>query len=293
MLQPPTILVSSLEDCLNQVEDVVQKYKDSGVLRLRGHKFTPLEQVKLVSVLGDYFGWHINSTSVPENISQELVDTHVFVGGHSDNPDSDGGHADAYLLDWHIEQVFYVDPFLAGIWNMFHVGYSDPWAGNTHFVDSNRLYSELNDDIKEFLEKSVLIWDKPIGPRTGFGPFYTKAIDESPVDGKKIIRIETDGGCLIRPTLHKLDGKDPSESEIEKFNQILIDLKTKLNTDENIRYTQQWEEDDIIVVDLFRMYHAVTGGFRFGERKFHGTFTRPNNYTNNHYNSLELFWPTN
>jgi hypothetical protein len=33
-----------------------------------------------------------------------------------------------------------------------------------------------------------------------------------------------------------------------------------------MEYVQEWEEGDFLIVDLFRMYHAVMGGFNYQER---------------------------
>lgn len=170
---------------------------------------------------------------------------------------------------------------------MYHIGYTNPKAGNTHFVDSNELYESLPDEDKDFLSKSIVIWDKPIGPRSGFGPYYTKALDTNKVNGKTVVRLETDSGCTIPVSLYLFDGIEPSKEQKDKFLSILSSIKQKLNTDTSIRYEQEWQQDDVIIVDLFRMYHAVTGGFSYGERKFHGTFTRPAGYTSDLYDSLE------
>lgn len=293
MKEFPTIEVSSLEDSLEKIEDIIYTFRTKGVLRLRGFSFSPSEQLELMSRIGNVFGWHLNTKSIDTPPSEEQVETHVFIGGHSDDPNRGQTDSSSYLLDWHIEQVFYVDPFLAAAWNMFHVGYSDKNAGNTYFVDSSYLYDTLSDDYKEFLQDAILTWDKPIGPNSGFGPFYTRALDKGPVNGRTTLRIETDGGCLISPSLCKKEKRDPTDEEIKKFNRILFHLKSELKNNEDIRYVQQWEEGDVVLVDLFRMYHAVSGGFNFGERKFHGIFTRPVDYTNNLYDSLEKLWTEN
>lgn len=291
MRDVPSIKVASLDDALSKIDSIVDTFKTVGVLKLQGHSFNRKEQFKLACVMGDTFKWNFSCMQVGEPIPDEIVDYNVFVGGHSDNPNNDTIDKSSYVLDWHIEQVFYIDPFLAGFWNMFHVGFEDPDAGNTLFVDSNEIYNSLSEDEKDFLSKCVFIWDKPVGPKTGYGPFYNKAIDVSPVDGKPIIRVETDGGCIISPSLYRFDGEEPSEEQSAQFNKLVSKkIKGKLQDDHSIRYVQKWQEGDLIIVDLFRMYHAVTGGFGYGEREFYGLFTRPEGYTHDHYNSLELAW---
>tara|TARA_B110000503_G_scaffold131362_2_gene205858 strand:+ start:9021 stop:9890 length:870 start_codon:yes stop_codon:yes gene_type:complete len=283
----PVVSISSLEDALAKTEEISEIFRSTGVLKLQGYSLNRLEQLMLVSKLGDIFSWNISTETVTNTPSPELVDLYVFMGGHSDDPHRGESIASDYVVDWHIEQVFYVDTFLAGFWNMYHIGYDDPKAGNTHFVDSSEIYDLLPAETKDFLEKAVVIWDKPIGPRQGFGPYYTKALDTNRVNGKITIRLEADGGCILPVSLHKFDGEDPTSEQSAYFDATLNNLKQELSTNKQIRYVQQWQEGDLIIVDLFRMYHAVTGGFKYGERQFHGTFTRPSGYTNNLYDSIE------
>ena len=282
------IEVSSLEDAVSKVQEIVDIFLDEGLLKLKGHKFSREEQLLFTRSMGDILGWNVNSNTVPDNFNSELVERWAFEAGHSDNPQVEESGSDHYLLGWHIEQVFYIDPFLAGIWNMHHIGYEDKKAGRTFFADSIRIYDDLTQGEKDFLEKSVVIWDKPIGPDRGFGPFYTKAIDVHPNTNKKVIRLESDGGTLIPLELYQFDGRTPTDEEIEQFNKIFAELRERLDRDLDIRYEQEWDEGDVIIVDLFRMYHALTGGFGLGQRKFYATFTRPTEYTHDLWNSMEL-----
>jgi len=288
MLDIPELHVTSLEDALSRVDSVVETFLSKGILKLKGHRFTRTEQLLFTRKLGDILGWNINSESVPDNFNPEILERWAFEAGHSDNPAVENSDEDSYLLGWHIEQVFYIDQFLAGIWNMDHIGYDNRKAGRTLFADSIDIYKNLPNEDKDFLEKSVVIWDKPIGPNTGFGPFFTKATDVHPNTGDNVIRLETDTGVLIPVELYQFDGREPSEEESETFIRILSELREKLDKDLSIRYEQQWEEGDLLIVDLFRMYHALTGGFKLGERKFYATFARPKEYTHDLWNSMEL-----
>jgi alpha-ketoglutarate-dependent taurine dioxygenase len=287
MRQIPAVRISSLDDALGKLPEICELFTSTGLLKLQGYGLSRSEQLTFVSKMGDIFSWNINTKVVEEAAADTVLDLYVFMGGHSDDPHRSESIASNYAVDWHIEQVFYVDTFLAGFWNMYHIGYEDPKAGNTHFVDSSELYNLLPEEDKDFLNKSVVIWDKPIGPKDGFGPYYTKALDTNKVNGKTTIRLETDGGCIVPVSLYKFGGEDPTPEQSARLDQILALLKQDLALKKDLRYVQQWQKNDMIIVDLFRMYHAVTGGFGYGERKFHGTFTRPANYTNNLYDSME------
>lgn len=89
------------------------------------------------------------------------------------------------------------------------------------------------------------------------------------------------------PKLALWDCKEPSIEQILRLDTLLAKLKTELNENLSIRYSQLWEEGDILIVDLFRMYHAVMGGFGANERKFTGIGIRPKVYDNSMYTELE------
>lgn len=263
-----TLQASSYAQVLEGVSGLVEAYKENGVVLVRGHNFSEEEHKELARLLGDGLNWHINS-----KVNDADMDRFFIHGGHSDNPDREynNGVSD-YVLDWHIEQVFYKCPPLAGIWCMKEIT-SPPGSGNTLFADSKEIYESLSDWEKEFLSGAVVSWDKPANNHVG--PFYTKAVDKHPLTSVPIIRVETDQGCYVMPALHSLYNKPATIEESARFDEIMAGIKTKLKTDDGLRYVQQWQPGDIIIVDLFRMYHAVFGGFSYNERRMDLIVAKP------------------
>jgi alpha-ketoglutarate-dependent taurine dioxygenase len=281
MTKPITILeVSSSNNAYNLVDKISTIYKDTGILVLRGHSFSLEEQLHLTKLLGDIFTWNVFSDA-----PKSALDSAVYYGGHSDSAEKEYNQGpEEYVLDWHIEQVYYTDPILAGIWNMTSFT-ADKASGNTRFVDSIELLNTYSQEDRDFLLKSVVKWDKPAP--LGTGPFYTKAVDRHPVTGDLTLRVETDQGCYLMPELVLYDGAEPTQVQIDRLASLLGSIKDKLNNDESIRYVQSWEQGDLLIVDLFRMYHSVMGGFTYGQRKFTGVGLRPRIYDNGLYDSLE------
>lgn len=276
----PIIKVSSPAEALSKVDDAVSLFKDKGLLVFRGAKFSTDDQLALVKALGDVFSWNVSSEA-----SQATIDTSTYSGGHSDQPDKDYSQtADEYVLDWHIEQVYYKYPILAGVWNMTTFT-AQAGTGTTRFVDSADVYNLFSKEDKDFLDKSLVIWDKP-APH-GSGPFYTKVVDTHPISGTPMLRVETDQGCYSMPKLVLWDGATPTEDQVSKLDSLLSEIKDILNDNIDIRYSQLWEEGDVLIVDLFRMYHSVMGGFGAGQRKFTGIGIRPKLYDNSMYTVLE------
>ncbi len=272
------ISISTLSDAIAAVTNVVRVFKTDGVLVLRGYKFSIDDQLKFVQSMGDLLDWNVCTAA-----NQATLDSSMYQGGHSDLDRDYSERPDEYLLDWHIEQVYYKYPILAGAWNMTTFT-ADSEMGNTRFVDATELYETYSELDRDFLSKSIVVWDKPAPG--GSGPFYTRAIAPHPITGTPTLRVETDRGCYAMPKLHLFDGKQPSEAQIEHMDKLLNNLKDTLDNDESIRYTQRWQEGDLLIVDLFKMYHAVMGGFTSGQRRFTGIGLRPKEYDNSKYTSI-------
>jgi alpha-ketoglutarate-dependent taurine dioxygenase len=251
--------VDSFADAISSVPLMVERFKESGIVLVQGHKFSEEEQMQVTRLLGDELDWHLHS-----EVDAHALEQGSHHGGQSIDPDKEynSGKND-YLLDWHIEQVYFTYPPMGGVWYMSH--FSGPeGSGHTRFVDSAELFNLFSEEDKEFFRKSIVLWDKPCNE--GAGPFYTQAVVTHPLINKEVLRIETDAGCRILPTLYSYDGRKPSEQEQAKFDLLLKTLKQELTDNISIRYEQNWREGDLILVDLFRMYHAVMGGFGYNER---------------------------
>lgn len=255
-----TFNASSYEEIIDLIPQLTNSFVEHGLFVIRGYRFSPEEHKNFAKLLGDIFDWNVCTGAL-----DSTVEAAYHKGGQSTSPDYDYDmvEKDHYILDWHIEQIYFVHPPLSGIWYMDEI-VSPKGSGNTRFVDSSELYGKFSEEDRGFLSKSIAIWDKPL--HNGKGPFYTKVVENYHLIGEPLLRVETDNGCYITPTLYLLDDKKPSDEQVEKFAGLMKDLKTYLVEDESIRYEQVWESGDMLVVDLFRMYHAVMGGFGFNER---------------------------
>jgi alpha-ketoglutarate-dependent taurine dioxygenase len=276
-----TLKVGSYAQVVEALPELVKAYKDQGILVIKGHDFSIAEHKGLARLLGDNLDWQINSST-----SDDLMNMYFIHGGHSDNPDREYSNGvDDYVLDWHIEQVFFKCPPLAGMWCMKEIT-CPPGSGNTLFADSNEIYESLSKEDKEFLSGATVSWDKPANNHVG--PFYTKAVDTHPLTSIPIIRVETDQGCYVMPALHSLYNKPATADEAKRFEELMTTIKTKLKSDYDLRYVQQWEPKDMVVVDLFRMYHAVLGGFNYNERLMDLIVAKSSSQCGDVYNDPEL-----
>ena len=76
--------------------------------------------------------------------------------------------------------------------------------------------------------------------------------------------------------MYKFDGETPEEWQKEKFIEIRNFFINQIDKNEEIRIVHKWKENDLVFSDLFRLAHAVTGGFHSSERKFLGTWAYGN-----------------
>ena len=267
---------NSSADAVDAATEIAKAYKEYGLVVLRGHAYSTEEQVEVAKALGDILDWDLCSGA-----DSTVIESSIYFGGHSDNAEKEYNQSkEEYVLDWHIEQVYYVHPILAGVWNMTDFT-ATKGHGNTRFVDSIEIFKSFSEEDQDFLSKSVVKWDKQ-SPQ-GFGPYYTNVVQPHPISGYPTLRVETDQGCMLYPELYGWGGAEATEEQKIKFADLQNRLKDILNNDETMRYSQEWEQGDLLIVDLFRMYHAVMGGFSFGERKFTGIGIRPKTHDSTLY----------
>jgi len=272
--QPRMISVVSLESAIAEIPEIFNLFTTEGVLILRGHSFSSSDHAELTSKFAEYCSYAVGAT---------------YEGGHSDDPNKVySTSTNEYSLHWHIEKAYYVHPMYAGVWNMHHFT-GTPGVGQTLFINSSNYYYSLPQDTKEFLDGCTVKWDKGVESKPdGAGPFYTRAVEISPVNGRKTLRLEVDPGCILMPELFYFMGESPSKNDKLKFDQFYTDLCYDLYDNTDIRITQTWQEGDLLFVDLFSMYHAVLSGHEFGQRKFTGVTLRGEGFNDDFYTSLDL-----
>jgi hypothetical protein len=74
--------------------------------------------------------------------------------------------------------------------------------------------------------------------------------------------------------LFQFDSREPSELEKNRFNSLSKYIHDEINFNENIRMQHLWQKGDLLIPDLFKLTHAVSGGFNKNERKLEGIFGR-------------------
>jgi len=272
-------IIKNLSDQLKEVADI---YKKDGIVVIRGLSFNedikeykriypnnqhqydvlPLakEQFKLVKELGDILGWIPNKNT--ESWEDIIVENHSRLEAPSQSPND-------LIISWHLEHVDYdmYDPLLASVWSMWHCKLEPGGqSGNTWFIDSEKIYKELDEEEGEFLSKCFLTWYDI----DGSGPHLGNAVVNHWLTKNKIIRIEITPEVEVN--LFRFDNEVPTIAHIEKFKLIFKKVMDIVENNKNLRMVHQWEENDVVIPDLQRMAHTVTGGFNSKDRIFTNFF---------------------
>lgn len=267
----------SKEELYENLSVVAEDFKGPGISVIRGLKFSIEEQIELVKALGDIIGWYPNSSS------KDLL--HKYLENHASNGGLKSSDPDQIILDWHLEHVDYDEyvPLIGGVWNMLKFQ-CDPEAGKTYFSDSCLAYEMFTKEEQDFLSKCYLTWYDV----NGSGPNYAPVVVSHWLSGNPLIRIEITK--QVDTQLHKFDGRQPTDEEVHKFKELKNKFHDIIDNYEPHRIVHRWQEGDIVIPDLFRMGHAVTGGFDPSEREFNGFWLFSENPEGRAQEDMPIVW---
>lgn len=250
---------------LNNLDFFKNKFVEESVLVFRNANLSYEEHFDFHIKLGKEFGWYSAGNE---------EDRH-YIENHSKNPEIGNAGPDDILVFWHIEHVYLPNPISVATWNMYKFD-ADENTGKTYFIDTSKLYEELSEDWQNFLQKCTAKSEN-IGqserdkddPEMKKSEEYTVVKDHW-ITNKKVIRIHFNRNEDRLNKLGKFDGRAPSKEEEEKFFEISKYINKKVTIDmENLMF-HKWKKGDLVIPDLFKLAHAVTGGFDPKDREFCG-----------------------
>jgi hypothetical protein len=164
------------------------------------------------------------------------------------------------------------NPAIGATWNMEKFS-CERDAGSTLFVNISDVYDTFSEEDTSFLKKcevsAIQYWDKPKSEKQQ--PATHDAVELYEPSGRHALRLNAvfkygeDSFYLER-----FEGRKPSEEENERFYELALKFTKLVHNDEDLQQIHLWQENDLLVVDLFLMAHAVFGGFKPSERSFYG-----------------------
>lgn len=257
------VTINSYEEAVENIETLFQKFIEDGIVVLRGVNLTREQQDEFIRTMGDHTGWFPNHSM---DFSQEYRENHSRIEKKEE------AGPDGVVVPWHMEHVDFDThtPIIGGAWNMLKFT-ADPNTGKTYFFDSAKFYKAHSNSCQDFLSKSLVKWYES----DGSGPFYTPAVQQHWATKEPVIRIDVRNHISTKEMLYEFDGREPNEEEQEEFVRLRDDFIQQIKENEDLRLVHRWQQGDLVIVDLFKNVHAVTGGFDSNDREFVGLWLYP------------------
>jgi alpha-ketoglutarate-dependent taurine dioxygenase len=246
-----------IEAITNNLDFYKNKFINDSVIVFRNANLSPEDQKVFHKSLGDAFGWFT---------FEEDGEMSRYFEDHSTNTKIDTATKDEIMLGWHIEHVYYENPIVASTWNML-VFNTDNDNGKTYFVDSEKVYSRMPESWKNFLNKCT-ISAADFKLENVFPNF--KPVQKHWITNNDVLRLRVSEKRDSINNLVLFDDKEPTEEEKEKFRDIVSWFSNEVINNEEIRMVHRWQKGDLVFPDMFKLAHAVTGGFSPLDRKFIG-----------------------
>lgn len=257
MKTPEIIDFVSIQD----ISDNISLYKDifirDGILVFRDANLSHEDHGIVSNKINELFGIY------DKGDFEGYTENH---SGTNKNSDIKFG-PDDIMLPWHIEHPTHANPIVLGTWNM-HKFKTNEENGKTYFINSKLLYKEMPDNFKEFLSKCV-IEDDVASP----GEEKTHSVIHSHwITGEPVIRT---GFVYLgeNQVLHSVSGQTPSKDDFTLYRKAMYWIRKQLYDNPEIRIVHKWKQGDLVIPDMFVMYHAVTGGFSPEDREFVGIWS--------------------
>jgi alpha-ketoglutarate-dependent taurine dioxygenase len=253
---------------IDKVLENADYYKDKlineSVICFRNANLTEKDQFDFAKKLGKLIGWFL------------INDESKYIENHERKSEIVSG-PDDIIVEWHVEHTYYVNPIVAATWNMYNFK-TDNENGKTYFVDTNEVFEMLTNDEKQFLLECRITepdFIKEAQLKSGFASATLNFADDYPIiaehwlTGKPIIRFT----ILPEPSIVRLvsyKGQMPTEDNISYFERVIRKIEDTIWNNEDIRIVHKWQQGDLVIPDMFKLAHAVTGGFKPEDREFRG-----------------------
>lgn len=237
------------------------KFINDSVIVFRNANFNYEQQDKFHLKIGKAFGWN----------SIKDTDNGFYVENHSSNALLDTAGPDDIMLGWHIEHVYGANPICAATWNMYKFN-SNENNGKTYFIDTSKIYKDLSEDWQEFLDECTAISLNSSDADTVKLDNYNEynVIQKHWITGDSVIRIPFRKGINYLDMLSKYKQESPTLKQKEKFFEICTYINNKIWNDKSVVLFHKWRRGDLLIPDMFKLAHAVTGGFNPTDREFSG-----------------------
>lgn len=246
----------------DNIEYYKTKFVQDSVLSFRNANLSHEEQVFFHQNLGNYFGWYSYKGSGNNYVENHAHNIYLPTSGPDD-----------VMAKWHLEHVYYSNPICASTWSM-HKFNTDENNGKTYFIDMSKIYLKLSSEWQTFLDKCTMDSGVSNIPDLFYKSDDYPVVQKHWITDEKVIRIAVTE--KIEQSLKYYNGKIPSENEQKTFSEIYTFILNEIWDNKNNIIFHKWNQGDVLIVDIFKLCHSVTGGFKPEEREFRGMWGHRN-----------------
>lgn len=258
MINTQPVEFPGIQEVLDNSDFYKQKFLDDSIIVFRNANLTHEEQSSFHAELGELFNYHI--IKVGDN------QTDNYVENHSERELIETAGANDILLPWHIEHLYYQNPIVISTWNMVNFS-TDTENGKTYFIDSEQAYNAMPEIWRSFLNLCKI--NNP-NPETNQNIDDFCPIVNHWISGNPSIRLAPRNNQGSGSTLKSVDNREATQTEKDLFEEIFMWFGDYVYNNEENRIVHKWQQGDLLIVDIFKMAHAVTGGFSPVNREFIG-----------------------
>lgn len=254
------------------IDSISEAFNSSGLVVLRNSKVDEHNQKEISVMLGDIYNWTPCSRQKTFYIYKEDHSL-TFNEKMSNQPTGEELFDKNIFVNWHLEHVHRRPMYVGALWLMVKF-LCNKDSGMTGFVDACEIVEHIDSSEIEFLEHSEIIYSESNllydAVQRNIGSTVMNcvpAIEINKNNGAKMLRITP---AFNGEHLYRFDDQRPSVHDLNKFNSIKMKVCRLIWTSKNLQFWWKWQVGDLLIVDLSRMYHAVSGGFVIGERELVG-----------------------
>lgn len=254
---------------IENIETYRQMFLDFPIIAFRGAYCDRSSQEKIMKAFGDVLDWWPNSTTDRPSNYEETHHNHMRADNKADK--------NSLMLGWHLEHIQQNDDIYVGASWCMNLFKCAPDAGITYFVDMLDLFYSLPEEEQKFLNSAVVTLKAAWGPHEKTQEDVEKLHTYKFVQTHRLLKKSVLRPLFDHPdttNLASINGADPTEEEKVLFKTLLIKIQNEVYNNEDIRHAHSWQEGDMVISDMFRLAHAVGGGFSENERRLDGIFGR-------------------
>jgi alpha-ketoglutarate-dependent taurine dioxygenase len=265
-----------LENLIENIAIYKQQFVEESILVFRNANLSYDDQSYLHDELGKTFDYYANTVE-----NNQIA---KYIENHSERDLIETAQSNDILLPWHIEHLYAANPKVMSTWNMTKFT-TDSENGKTYFIDSQEAYNSMPEEWKIFL--SVCKINNPNLETDENLDDFSPVVDHW-ITGNKLLRFAPRKNKNSGSTLKTVYDREPTELEKTLFEEIFTWFGNYVYDNEEERIVHKWQQGDLLIVDIFKLVHAVTGGFNPADREFIGMWGFKNPTTSSVHRTIGI-----